>query len=281
MAELWTVIKILQWTTGYFRERGIDAGRLDAEVLLAEVLDLDRVGLYLNYDKPLTADEQTAFREKVKRRAQREPVQYILGRTEFWSLPLRVDSQVLIPRADTEILVEEALQKAGGARAILDVGTGSGAIAVALAHELPASRVEAIDVSAGALKIAAENAERNGVAQRLSLRRADLRQFGGGPYDLVVSNPPYIPAADLPGLMPEVRDFEPMLALDGGADGLDCYRQLAGRIPAMLNPGGWLLVEVGSGQAESVQELFRCAGLENVYVRNDYAGIPRVVGGSK
>ena len=282
MAETWTVLKVLRWTADYFREKGIDGGRLDAEVLLADTLKLDRVGLYLQFDRPLSADELAAYRQRVARRAQREPLQYILGATEFWSLPLQVTPEVLIPRADTEVLVEEALKKVTGAAGILDVGTGSGAVAIALAHELPEARIEAVDISPAALALAEENARRIGVAERMRFRRADLYQLQGGPYDLVVANPPYIPEAEMAELMPEVRDHEPHLALRGGdADGLAAYRALAAAVPGLLVPDGWLLVEVGIGQAEAVRRLFAEAGLDDCYTRADYAGIPRVVGGRK
>jgi len=282
LAETWTVLKVLRWTADYFREKGIDGGRLDAEVLLADTLKLDRVGLYLQFDRPLSADELAAYRQRVARRARREPLQYILGETEFWSLPLQVTPEVLIPRADTEVLVEEALKKVTGAAGILDVGTGSGAIAIALAHELPEARIEAVDISPAALALAEENARRNGVADRMRFRQADLYQLQGGPYDLVVANPPYIPEAEMAELMPEVRDHEPHLALRGGdADGLAAYRALAAAVPGLLVPDGWLLVEVGIGQAEAVRRLFAETGLDDCYTRADYAGIPRVVGGRK
>ena len=279
MAETWTVLKVLKWTSGYLAERGIGNGRLDAELLLADLLQLDRVGLYLNFDRPLTAAELADFRERVGRRARREPLQYILGRSEFWSLPFRVGPAVLVPRPDTEVLVEEALARAVPAACILDVGTGSGAIAVALAHELPAARLTAVDISSEALAIAAENARTNGVAERIDFATADLHVLPEGTFDLVVANPPYIPAADLAELMPEVRDYEPQLALHGGADGLDAYRALARQASRLLVTGGWLLVEVGVGQAAAVQELLAAAGLGELFCRNDYAGIPRVVGG--
>jgi release factor glutamine methyltransferase len=279
LAETWTVLKVLQWTAGYLEEKGIEGGRLDAELLLADALGLDRVGLYLNYDRPLAAGELTLFRDRVGRRARREPVQYILGRVEFWSLPFVVNPAVLIPRPDTEILVEEALKRAPAAAAILDVGTGSGAIAVALAHELTGATVEGVDLSPAALAVAAENARRNGVAGRTTFSEADLARLPAGPFDLILSNPPYIAEGDLGGLMPEVRDFEPRLALAGGADGLDSYRLLAGQAAATLRPGGWMLLEVGIGQAPAVMELLAEAGLREVFSRDDYAGIPRVVGG--
>ena len=279
MADVWTVLKVLQWTAGYFRDRGIEGGRLDAELLLSDTLQLDRVGLYLNYDRPLSAMELETFRAMVARRAKREPLQYIRGQAEFWSLPFTVNPAVLIPRPDTEVLVEEALQRLSGPGRILDVGTGSGAIAIAIAHERPEARVEAVDLSPSALAVARGNAEANGVAERVTLSQGDLRQLQGAGYDLVVSNPPYIPSADLAALMPEVREFEPLLALDGGADGLSAYRLLAAQARALLKPGGWLLLEVGIGQAEAVTELLRAAGLVEIFTRADYAGVARVVGG--
>lgn len=279
MAEVWTVLRLLQWTEGYLRERGVEEARLDAQLLLADVLKVDRVGLYLNYDRPLDGAELAPFREMVRRRARREPVQYILGKTEFWSLPIRVTPAVLIPRGDTEVLVEEALKRAPQAKTVLDVGTGSGAIAVALAREIPGARCEGIDISSEALAIAAENARENGVADRIVFRRGDLAALPGMSWDLIVSNPPYIPHGDLATLMPEVRDFEPRLALDGGPDGLAPYRHLGRQSREKLSPGGWLLVEVGIGQAEMVQKLLAENGLKEVFARADYAGIPRVVGG--
>jgi release factor glutamine methyltransferase len=278
-AERWTVLKILQWTTGYFADKRIESARLEAELLLAATLDMDRVGLYVNFERPLDAVELTSFREKVQRRAQREPVQYILGETEFWSLPFSVGPAVLVPRADTEVLVEEALARFGDSATILDVGTGSGAIAIALAHEKPQAQVTALDCSESALEVAGENASRNGVEQRVDFVVGDLAVLPQGPFDMVVSNPPYIPSGDWQGLMPEVRDYEPRLALDGGDDGLGAYRQLAVQAEKILTPGGWLLVEVGIGQAGDVAALFKAAGLTDVGQRDDYAGISRVVMG--
>ena len=279
MADVWTVLKVLQWTAGYFRDRGIEGGRLDAELLLSDTLQLDRVGLYLNYDRPLSAMELESFRAAVARRAKREPLQYIRAQAEFWSLPFTVSPAVLIPRSDTEVLVEEALQRIAGPGRILDVGTGSGAIAIAIAHERPEAKVEAVDLSPSALAVARGNAEANGVAERVTFSQGDLRQLQGAGYDLVVSNPPYIPSADLAGLMPEVREFEPLLALDGGNDGLSAYRLLAAQAGTLLKPGGWLLLEVGIGQAEAVTELLQVAGLVEIFTRADYAGVARVVGG--
>lgn len=281
MTERWTVLKLLDWTSGYFREKGIESARLEAELLLAGTLGCDRVGLYLRFDQPLEAEELTDFRQKVARRARREPLQYILGQTEFWSLPIRVTPEVLIPRGDTEVLVEEALARGKNVSRILDVGTGSGAISVALAHELPEARITAIDLSPTALAVAEENARENRVDGRIRFLEADLARLPQEEFELVVSNPPYIRQDELKELMPEVRDHEPLQALDGGPDGLDNYRHLARQAAACLAPGGWLLVEIGQGQEEQVRELFTAAGLGDIYERCDYAGIPRVVGGKK
>lgn len=282
MSETWTVLKLLRWTADYFAGRGIDSPRLDAELLLAETLGLDRVGLYVNFERPLQADELAAFRERVKRRAGREPLAYILGHTEFWSLPLKVTPAVLIPRPDTELLVEAALPRLGaGPRQVLDIGTGSGALAIALAHECRECVVTAIDVSPAALAVALDNARLNLVADRIVLVQQDLARLSAGPFDLIVANPPYIPSGELATLMPEVRDFEPSLALDGGTDGLAAYRAIAAQAGTTLATGGWLLVEVGAGQAAAVQALFAAAGLTDRFVSRDLAGIERVVGGRR
>lgn len=277
MAQTWTVLKILQWTADYFHEKGIESPRRDAELLLGASLGLDRVGLYLHFDRPLEESELSAYRALIVRRAKREPLQYILGETEFWSLPFSVSPAVLIPRPDTEVLVEEALRLAGGLR-VLDVGTGSGAIAVALAHELAGAQVVALDISMEALAVADSNARRNAVDDRIMFLQGDLAHLPEGPFDLIVSNPPYIPIADVEELMPEVRDFEPRQALVGGIDGLNPYRALATQASFCLVPGGWLLVEVGVDQASDVQQLFFNAGLKDVFCRDDYGGVPRVVG---
>ncbi len=277
--ETWTVLRVLRWTAGYFRERGLDSPRLDAELLLADTLGLDRVGLYLRYDQPLTDEELAAYRRRVARRAKHEPVAYILGKAEFWSLSLKVSPAVLIPRPDTEVLVEEALARGGEQARVLDVGTGSGAIVLALAGECPDWRFSALDLSQEALQIARQNAERHDVGERISFVHGDLAHLPEGPFDLIVANPPYILRGELAGLMADVRDYEPMQALDGGEDGLDAYRALAAQAISRLAAGGCLLVEIGAGQQNDVRSLFEEAGLLDVATRTDYAGIERVVSG--
>jgi len=279
LAETWTLLRLLRWTTDYFTEKGVDNPRLDAELLLAHVLTLDRVGLYLNYDRPLVAEELDIIRPLVKRRGQREPLQYLLGSTEFWSLEFIVTPDVLIPRGDTEILVEEALGKAGAEGQLLDVGTGSGAIVISLASELPNWQMTGLDISAPALTIAQKNLEKHQVTDQIKLLQGDLAELPAQQYDLIVSNPPYIAQEEWDELMPEVRCFEPQLALLAENDGLDCYQQLADQAISRLKSAGWLLVEIGYQQIEAVSKIFVAAGLVNLFVREDYSGQPRVVGG--
>lgn len=279
MNESWTLLKLLRWMAGYFAEKGVDNPRLDAELLLAHQLQLDRIGLYLNYDRPLTAAELDQIRPLVKRRGRREPLQYIIGNTEFWSLAFKVTPAVLIPRADTEVLVEEALKRCAPAGTLLDVGVGSGAVAVSLLSELPGWQGLGLDISSEALEVAQINRNRHQLESRLELRLGNLAQLPDGTYDLIVSNPPYIAADQWQELMPEVRDFEPAVALLGGADGLDCYRLLMAQMSGCLKPGGWLLVEIGCDQTAAVEKMMADAGLTQIFMRRDYGGLPRVVGG--
>jgi release factor glutamine methyltransferase len=278
----WTILEVLQWTTARFQERGMGSPRLDAELLAAHAFGLSRVQLYTQFDRPLLGPELAAYRELVKRRQAGEPVAYLTGRKEFWSLDLAVDKRVLIPRPDTETTVEEALERlkerAGDPPRIADVGTGSGAIALALAKSRPEAAVFACDVSPEALAVARGNAERLGLA--VTFLEGSLAEplRAHGRFDLVVANLPYVCAGDIPGLAPEVRS-EPWLALDGGADGLDLVRTLVASAPEILAPGGALVLEIGEGQAQATAALCRTAGLQDVRVRADLAGIERVVSG--
>jgi release factor glutamine methyltransferase len=276
--EIWTTLKVLTWTKGYLAEKGIPNARLEAEWLLCEALGLDRVGLYLNFDRPLTEGELAAYRSMVARRANREPLQYILGSQEFCGLEFAVTPAVLIPRHDTELLVEEALTRAAADSRILDIGLGSGCIAVALAARLPGAEVCGIENSPEALAVARGNADRNGV--QLTIFAGSL--FGplpGERFDMIVSNPPYIPTGDLAGLEPEVRDHEPRAALDGGADGLDFYRLIIPAAVGQLQPRGWLLVEVGVDQAAAVKEMFAANKYADIFAARDAGDRERVVGG--
>jgi len=259
---------------------GIDTARLDAEVLLAAALGTGRSGLFARLRDPLDDAVGRGFESLLARRRAREPVAHILGGREFWSLWFEVAPATLVPRPETEILVESALEMlAAVARpTILDAGTGSGCIAVALACERRDARVTAIDISEAALAVAGRNAERHGVAERIEFVRADLAGFApGAGFDLLVSNPPYIPRGDIERLEPEVSRWEPRGALDGGEDGLRLIAALLQRAPALLNPGGGLAVEIGAGQADAALALARAAGFAAARVRPDYAGIARVL----
>lgn len=276
--ETWTIRRVLDWTRGYLAEKGVENARLETEWLLCAALGFDRVGLYVNFDKPLNADELAAVRGLVARRARREPLQYILGSQEFCGLEFAVTPAVLIPRHDTEVLVAEALRRAPHAATVLDIGVGSGCIAVALAKQLPDAQVWGVEQSPAAIALAQKNAERHGV--RVTLFEGSLFEpFRDQRFDLIVSNPPYIPTADLETLQPEVREYEPWAALDGGADGLDFYRIIVPAAPEHLNPGGWLMVELGIGQAEAVLGMFGQTGFIDCFAARDPNGIDRVVGG--
>lgn len=278
MSDVWTIRKVLDWTKGYLSEKGIENARLEAEWMLASVTGHDRVGLYVNFDQPLTDAELATYRGMVARRSKREPLQHILGTQEFCGLDFEVSPSVLIPRYDTEVLVAEALRVAPAARTVLDIGVGSGCIAVALAKALPAAEVSGVESSPEALELAQRNADRH--AARITLFEGSLFEpFKDQRFDLIVSNPPYIPTADLERLQPEVRDYEPRQALDGGADGLDYYRLIVPQAPTYLNPGGWLLVEVGIDQADEVKRLFATAGITEIFTAMDTQEIERVVGG--
>lgn len=276
----WTIGSILTWTKQYFSDKSVASPRLDAEVLLSHILGKDRMYLYVNFDQPLEPPELAAFREAVKKRAQRVPVAYITGRREFFGLSFAVTPAVLIPRPDTEVLVEAALGRLRGRTSplVLDIGTGSGAIIISLLHKLPEAKGTAVDISNEALTVARENASRLGVGDRLELMRGDLfAPAGGRVFDAIVSNPPYIADADLAHLEPELR-CEPRAALAGGADGLDFYRRLVGGAAVLLAPGGFLAVEVGAGQAPRVAALAtEASGLATAEIVKDYAGIERVV----
>jgi release factor glutamine methyltransferase len=248
---------------------------------LCAATGLDRVGLYLNFEKPLNDDELSAYRGLVARRGRREPLQHILGTQEFCGLEFEVTPAVLIPRHDTETLVNEALARIPGAQSVLDIGTGSGCIAVTVAHGLPGTLVTAVDISEAALVVARRNAERNSVSIEF-LQGSLFDPVAGRHFDLIISNPPYIPRSDIEALQPEVRDYDPRAALDGGLDGLDIYRRLIPEAVSFLVTDGWLFVEVGVGQASDVLRLFSVTeGYGQQVTVCDPAGIVRVVGGQR
>ena len=278
--KIWTIGALLQWTQQYFGDKGVDNPRLDAELLLCHVLGKDRVYLSVHFDQPLCKEELTAFRALVKQRGAHVPVAYILGEKGFMGLTFKVSPSVLIPRPETELLVEEVLSavKPLSKPYLLDLGAGSGAIIVSLLAHCPAAVGVAVDISPEALVVAGENAVDNNVRDRLTLLQGDLFAPLGlqERFDIIVSNPPYIPAADVDTLAPEVRR-EPRLALDGGRDGLDYYRRLAQGAPAYSKPGTLLALEIGIDQHETVPALLAAAGWTIQSIRRDYGNIPRVV----
>ena len=283
--RVWTVLELLRWTTDYFSKHGIETARLDAEVLLAHALKSDRLRLYVDYEKPVLAEERERFRALVGRRAgERVPVSILLGEREFWSLSFNVTGDVLTPRPETEVLVEAALSKASKTSdpehvlRILDLGTGSGAIALSLASELPHAVITATDLSEPALQIARGNADQLHSRERIRFLAGDLFQpVTSERFDLIVSNPPYVARDDAASLPPELS-HEPEMALFGGADGLDVIRRLIARAGEHLSDGGWLFVELSPEQADVVEEMMANVGFLEIERRFDLAKLPRVVG---
>jgi len=280
----WTVLRLILWSADYLGEKGVENGRLDAEHLLAKAVGVDRLQLYLDYDRPLAEAELEDFRPLLKRRAKREPLQYILARQAFRELQLEVSREVLIPRPETELLVGEVLEwvskQEREAPTALDVGTGSGAISLSLAFEGPFASVVATDVAEGALELARRNRDAAGLGHAVELRLGSLFDPIGPQerFDVIVSNPPYVPEADAASLQPEVTEWEPHGALFGGPDGLDVLRGLAGGARRHLHPGGLLGLEVGAGQAAKVVELIEEeGGYREVRVARDYSGRERFV----
>ncbi len=283
-----SVAEVLTWANFFLRRSGSGTARLDAEVLLAHILGVERVWLYTHPEALLSDTDRRQYCRLVQARAGRTPLQYLTQRQEFMGLEFAVLPGVLIPRPETELLVEVLLERVKGrpAPALADIGTGSGAIAVSLAHYLPHSRILAVDISPAALAVARKNAARHGVSDRITFLSGDLLapladlDLAGG-LDAIAANPPYIPSGDIAGLSPEVREHEPRLALDGGPDGLDNYRRLIPAAGALLRAGGWLAFEVGAGQAAAVADLMQAAGYRQVERHQDLAGWERVVGGQK
>jgi release factor glutamine methyltransferase len=281
MEEQWTILKVLLWTTEYFKSKGIGQPRADAEVLLAHALGIERLQLYLNFDKPLASEELVRLRGLIRRRAAYEPTQYITGKQEFWSLDFEVTPAVLIPRPETEILVEKALEIAEtGPSKVLDLGAGSGAIAVSLVHERSNIRVVASDISWPAIEVASRNALRNGVYDRICFVVMNLFDaLEAAPlFDLIVSNPPYVSDAELLDLAPEVANYEPRSALQGGGKrGLAMILKVIQGFQAHMKPEGSLLVEIGQGQAEIIEKEISPDLAGRFKFIEDYSGIRRVL----
>ncbi len=278
-----TVLEVIQKSAEFLARKDVDSPRLQTELLLAHLLKLPRMKLYLNFDRTLSDAELDAVRALVRRRGQREPLQHIVGSTSFCGLEISVNRNVLVPRPETELLAEagwEFLSTLNSQPATaLDFGTGSGCIAIALAVKCPAARIVALDASAHALVVAKENAARNGVGERIKFLHGNSLAVlvVGSRFDLIVSNPPYIPSAEIATSQIEVRDFDPREALDGGADGLAFYRLLAEQAGECLRPGGKIMLEFGDGQAVAIQDLFSASGWVVEAVRADYTQRDRIL----
>jgi release factor glutamine methyltransferase len=289
-----TVLEVIQRSTEFLAKKGVDSPRLQTELLLAHQLKLARMQLYLDFERVLMPTELDAFRELVKRRGQREPLQQIVGSTSFCGVELAVNRHVLVPRPETELLAEHGWtflnQRAAGqpqnddqqsqsAPTALDFGTGSGCLAIILAAKAPNATVFGVDHSAEALELARQNALQAGVGDRIQFFRGD--GFEALPvesrFDLIISNPPYIPTAEIETLEPEVREYEPRQALNGGADGLDFYRRLALEAASFLRPGGKIMLEFGDGQAPGVQKIFESQNWIVEAVHEDYTRRPRIL----
>lgn len=282
----WTILSVLDWTRGHFESLGLETPRLDAEVILAHALGTSRVMLYARFDQPLQPEELAKIRSLVARRARREPIAYLTQEREIYSMAFEVSPAVLIPRPDTETLIEACLAGLTGVEAprIVDVGTGSGCIALVLAKNLPSADVTGIDVSPEALTVASRNRERHGLTDRVQLIEGDLLTSAPETLrglDLIVANLPYIASGQISTLMRDVRDFEPHLALDGGNDGLDLIRRLVPEALERLRPGGFLALEIGWDQRVRVETILSEAGYADVQSLVDPGGQDRVVTGRR
>lgn len=282
----WTIIKLVQWATTYFNNHDIDSPRATAEILLAHVLNTRRIDLYLRYDQPLIPAELKRFKALIKRRLNREPVAYILGRKEFWSMELNVTRDVLIPRPETECLVEKtiellALDSDLESKRILELGTGCGAVILALASENARHSYWATDISINAIRVARQNAKQNDLDGKVYFITGDwfapLRSKPGL-FDLIVSNPPYIKSDDLTRLQPEIHAYEPLLALDGAADGLHCLRRIIQSAYLFLKPRGVIILEIGHDQKAPLKQMIaECGEYEKVNFYQDYSGYDRIL----
>ena len=283
--ETWTIQRLLNWMTEYFTRKGIDSPRLSAELLLCRVLELERIQLYTLFDRVVQKPQLDALHALVKRAAGHEPVAYLVGRCEFYSLPLAITPDCLIPRPETELLVEQAidfLRRRSGPQAVLDVCTGSGCIAAAIAKNVPDATVAAADICEAALSVAAKNIETHGLTERVRLLCGDLfdpviKGLDAPAFDLIVSNPPYVSQAEYDKLDKNVKDYEPKHALLAGADGLDVYRRMTAQVGDFLKPDGALMLEIGYLQGKAVRALLEQTDLfSDIRIEKDLAGCERI-----
>jgi release factor glutamine methyltransferase len=274
-----TVLEVLQNTTGYFAQKGVEQPRLNIEHLLADALGKKRIDLYLEFDRPLSETELKPLREKVRRRAEGEPLQHLLGYWDFFGRKFKTDRRALVPRPETEMLTEIVLRElrtAVGPKRLLDIGTGTGILAITFALEKPELDVAAVDISADALALARENAQQLGVYDRISFYQSDLAAAVDGQFQFVVANLPYIPSREMSGLQREVR-WDPILALDGGEDGLTIVERLIESIPAKLAPNALVALEIGCGQAERTRAKLAAHNYRDILIQKDYEGTERIL----
>jgi release factor glutamine methyltransferase len=275
-----TVLELLQATTAYFGKKGVEQPRLSIEHLLADTLRKKRIELYLEFDRSLSKQELEPLRDKVRRRAEGEPLQHLLGHWDFFGRTFKTDRRALIPRPETELLVETLLREfatcGGSGNRLLDVGTGSGVLAITFALERPELEVSAVDLSKEALALAQENAERLGVPDRIAFHCSDLLEATEGPFHWIVANLPYIPTADLGKLQREVK-YDPVLALDGGKDGLTIIKRLIESVPGKIASNGLIALELGQGQAQKVSGFMADQNFRDISIKKDYQGIERLL----
>ena len=285
MADIWTIQKLLNWMSDYFKQKNIDSPRFSAEMLIAHVLGMKRIELYMHFDKQVEQAKLDSLRALVKRAGQSEPIAYLTGKTEFYSMPMFVSQACLIPRPETELLVERAiefLRTRSGPQYILDLCTGCGTIAAAIAKNCPSAKVVATDISDAALTVASQNIELHKLESQIELLCGDLftpviKQLDVSAFDLIVSNPPYISTSEMQTLDKNVKDFEPHLALHGGVDGLDIYRRILAEVENFLKPDGVLMMEIGYGQAEAIRQMLEETGLfAKINIEKDLSNNDRI-----
>ena len=283
--QTWTIQKLPNWITEYFTEKGLDSPRLAAELLLSHVVGLKRIELYTQFDKPIAKQQLDQLHKLVKRAGQSEPIEYLTGKTEFYSLQFGVTSDCMIPRPETELLAERAikfLQSRPGSQLVCDIGTGTGCIAIAIARNCPDVRIIATDICDAALAVAAENVEKHQLQDRIELLCGDLfepiaRRLGGDKFDLIVCNPPYVSTAEYEGLEKNVKDYEPKLALLAGRDGLDVHRRIIEEVDAFLKTDATLMLEIGYNQGQAVRKLLEESGwFAEIQIEKDFNNNDRI-----
>ena len=277
-----TVLQAIQLSTGYLEEKGIESARTNSELMLAHIMNCKRLELYLSFDRPLKEEELVTLREFISRRGKYEPLQYILGEVEFYGLNFKVDKRVLIPRPETELLIEEAINIAKNEKLekLLDIGTGSGNIPIALAVNMPELKITSIDISAEAIEVASNNAELNNVSQNITFINSGIESFSvTEKFDMIISNPPYVSSDDYSSLQKEIVEYEPKNAVTDNSDGLSFYNSILARSNELLKPGGYILFEIAIDQSKSIKQIMAKNGFAEIRIIKDYQNIERIIVG--